>query len=140
MPVTSPFEGIDRDRLIHPSSAIAAFVKLVAGRRNFDREEKRGKTRRAIALPIIVQPMNPELLAAGAAFRALTRDISTEGIGFVHTEPIKAPFVAVEIENPNQPDKPKMQVLVELRRCQKIHDRLFHIGGKFVLRFDPDAQ
>ena len=140
MPITSPFEGIDRDRLIHPPSAIAAFVKLVTGHRHFDGEEKRGKTRRKTALPIIVQAMDSDLRTAGPAFRTLTQDISTEGIGFVHTEQITAPFVAVEIENPSQPDKPKMQVLVQRRRCQKIHDRLFHIGGKFVLRFDADAQ
>jgi hypothetical protein len=139
MTIGSPFAGLDRDSLVHPPGAIAAFVRMVVGRRNYQGEEKRGKARHALALPIIIQAMDSETRPAGDAFRTLTRDISTEGIGFVHTRQIKSPFVAVEIENPGDPDNPKMQVLVELLRCQTIHDRLFHIGGKFVLRFESDA-
>jgi hypothetical protein len=140
MNVGSPFDGLDRNRLVHPPAAIATFVRMIIGRRNYQGDEKRGKARRTLALPIIVQAMDSETRPAGAAFRTLTRDISTEGIGFMHLQQITSPFVAVEIDNPADPDNPKMQVLVELLRCQRIHDRLFHHGGKFVLRFESDVK
>jgi hypothetical protein len=138
MSVGSPFDGLDRNRLVHPPDTIASFVRLIVARRHYKGEEKRIRARHSLALPIIVQPMETDLRAAGSAFRALTRDLSTEGIGFVHTTPIKSPFVAVEIEMPGDADHPKMQVLVEILRCQTIHERLFHIGGKFVLRFEAE--
>ncbi len=90
-------------------------------------------------LPIIVQPMDCDYSPVDNAFRTLTRDITTEGLGFVHIERIATPFVAVEIVELGGPHPQRMQVLLMLRPCKKVHDRLFHIGGKFVMRWDGEA-
>jgi len=135
----SPFSNLARERLIHPPDAIAAFVRRL-GARPFHGVEKRARPRFAVALPMIVMPVDDKLQKAGEPFRTLTRDISTEGIGFVHTRAIRSPLVAIELEIPGSPDKTKMQMLVEILRCQAIHESLFDVGGRFVLRLDdPDA-
>jgi len=129
----SPFSNLARERLIHPPDAIAAFVRRL-GARTFHGVEKRARPRFAVALPMIVMPVDEKLQQAGEPFRTMTRDISTEGIGFVHTRAIRSPLVAIELEVPGSPDKAKMQMLVEILRCQPIHESLFDVGGRFVLR------
>lgn len=138
MAADSPFQNLDRERLIHPPDAIAAFIRHL-GLRNYHGEEKRSKPRRQVAVPIIVQPLDESMQLCGKAFRALTRDISTEGIGFLHTRSIETRMAAVEIENPQMPDQPKMQILVEIRRCNPLPSALYEIGGRFVMRLDDNS-
>lgn len=138
MSTNSPFQNLDRDRLVHPPEAIATFIRRLSVRK-YAGEEKRGRPRYQVTLPLIVQPVDAEMKPIGEPFRALTRDISTEGVGFYHTRKIDAQFAALEIENAQAGDQGKMQVLVEIRRCFPIHSALFEFGGQFVMRFDPNA-
>jgi hypothetical protein len=139
MTIDSPFRNVDRERLIHPPEAIAAFIRHL-GLRNYRGEEKRSKPRRQVTAPLIVQPLNEKSQPLGEPFRALTRDISTEGIGFLHTRKVDAPLAALEIENPQAPDQSKMQILVEVRRCNAIHATLFEIGCRFVMRLETGSE
>jgi hypothetical protein len=138
MSAESPFHNLVRTRLVHPPDAIAAFIRLL-GHRNYHGEEKRSKPRIQVTVPLIVLPLNEATEPIGEPFRALSRDISTDGIGFLHTRRIEARLAAIEIENPQAASDSKMQVLVEICRCHPIHSTLYEIGGKFVMRLDSDA-
>jgi hypothetical protein len=163
MPFDSPFKNLDRHRLVHPPEAIASFIRKLTVRK-YGGEEKRGKPRYHVTIPLIVQPLDEVLKRVGEPFLALTRDRVVAGLltspdratrllwpvsGRLRTEPLPATAGLNESAGdlrsspvPRSGDRDttmlKMQVLIEIRRCFPIHGALYELGGKFVMRLDSD--
>jgi hypothetical protein len=56
---------------------------------------RRGDTRTPRSLVLTVQPLNQRLEPVGESFRAVTRDISETGMGFLHQFPFPTNFVRI---------------------------------------------
>lgn len=134
----NPFDGIDRRRLIHPSDTIASFIRRLR-QRHYHGEEKRSKSRLPIDLPLIVLPLNINFDACGEPFRAVSFDITTNGIGFIHSRRILAPFAAIEIQQVSETEPKTIQAIIEIRHCEAVHTSLFEMGGVFVVRLASQA-
>ena len=95
-----------------------------------DQDERRSEGRQPLAVAVAAAPLDEELHPTGEPFALMTRDISTKGIGLVHTGPVFDAYLAVQIPSPaGEP----IQVLVEVVRCNPVGD-VWSIGGLFVQR------
>ncbi|HUG90747.1 MAG TPA: PilZ domain-containing protein [Planctomycetaceae bacterium] len=133
----NPLKQLDRDRLLHPPDRIAAFVRRVAGR-SYGGSERRSRERHRLPLPVIAVPVTEDCEPVDEAFRTFTRDLSTSGVGLLHTRPVNAGYLAVEIGT-RDGDGRGMQVLVRVLRCRRINDHLYDIGGQFITRLNGDS-
>jgi hypothetical protein len=133
---TSPFAQLDRDSLLKPPKVIAEFVaRLVT--RTYTGEECRAQTRYLMAVPTIAQPLNGDWQPEGPSFKLVVRDVSVGGVGLLHTRPLKAKFLAIELVDPNRTDLEPMCVVIEVLHCRAVGP-MFEIGGRFVTHH-PEA-
>lgn len=133
----NPLKLLDRDRLLHPPDRIVAFVRRVAAR-SYRGPERRVRERHRVPLPVIAVPVTEDCEPVGEPFRTFTRDVSTGGVGLLHTRPVTSSHLALEIGLRDGSGAP-LQVLVRVLRCRRINDHLFDIGGEFVTRLNPDV-
>lgn len=133
----NPLAVLDRDRLLHPPDRIASFVRRVAGR-SYRGPERRVRERHRVPLPVIAVPVTEDCEPLEGAFRTFTRDVSTGGVGLLHTRPVTATHLALEI-GLRDGSGAALQVLVRVLRCRRINDHLFDIGGEFVTRLGGEA-
>ncbi len=59
--------------------------------------EKRREERVATSLSLMIQPLDFDFRPDGEPFWALSRDISSRGLGFVNPEPIQHRYVRLEL-------------------------------------------
>jgi PilZ domain len=130
----NPLKQLDRDRLLHPPDRIASFVRRVAGR-TYSGPERRARERHRVPLPVIAVPVSEDCEPMGEPFRTFTRDVSTGGVGLLHTRPLTATHLALEIGT-RDGSGTALQVLVRVLRCRRINDHLYDIGGEFVTRLN----
>jgi hypothetical protein len=128
----NPLKLLERDRLLHPPERIAAFVRRVAGR-SYNGPERRLRERHRVPLPVIAVPISDDGEPVGDAFRTFTRDVSTGGVGLLHTRPITSSHLALEI-GARDGSGATLQVLVRVLRCRRINDHLYDVGCEFVTR------
>jgi hypothetical protein len=133
----NPLKLLERDRLLHPPDRIAAFVRRVAGR-SYGGPERRVRERHRVPLPVIAIPVTEDCEPLSDPFRTFTRDVSTGGVGLLHTRPVTSSHLALEI-GMRDGSGAGLQVLVRVLRCRRINDHLFDIGGEFVTRLSADA-
>ena len=58
-------------------------------------DNRRGASRIKVSLVLCVQPLNNDLEPVGRPFKALTRDVSENGLGFFFKTPFPIEFVRV---------------------------------------------
>jgi hypothetical protein len=73
-----------------------------AKRQVFNTKSRQGGERRvcerdAIAVPVVVQPVDKRLMPVGGAFHVVTRDLSPKGVGLVHLVPIPGESLALHM-------------------------------------------
>lgn len=91
--------------------------------------ERRTENRCAVAIPVLAQPVDAQFNAIGAPFSAVTRDISPQGIGLVHSEDVKHSLLALQMSLAEQETN-----LVARVRWSKQLGPLYVFGTSFVAR------
>jgi hypothetical protein len=116
-----------------PRRPPAAMVKFV---RSLVREDYVGRQkRRSLRVPLVIEvqavPVDEDLRPKGPPLIALVRNISTNGTNLVHTEPIRSPFLRLQIHAVGL----ETTVFAKVLRCRQLK-RYFEIGCEFIARTD----
>lgn len=123
------FANTDWAAIRHTDEAIARFVAKVAGQYRRPANERRAEPRYRMITPAVVQPMDDNFQLQGEAHGAITRDLSAHGVGILDVQPVRTPFVALEL---TAPDGERLQTIVEVLRCRRIGG-FYDIGGRFMM-------
>ena len=108
----------DRSQLQQPFTAIADFVTRLESQQD-SHDEKRAVVRRALGQPVAVMPLDEQFRPIGDCFLAVTRDVSQQGIAVVHTRPVEADYLAVELSCARGN---KLQVAMQIVRRRELGD------------------
>lgn len=118
------------DSLRHPPEVVVTFVKrLIEEYRSGVETERRAQTREAIALPIVVQPLNAHFQPTGDVFDAITKDFSTGGFGVIHSEQVASRYMRIEIVAQNGEE---MSLLAQVEHCTPWGPN-YHVGARFLV-------
>jgi hypothetical protein len=126
-------------RMTHPHAELIEFVqRIAAGLKPYQGPERRSEPRWGVTMPVPAAPLNEHLSPCGPTFLAISRDISTQGMGLYHVRPIEVKsLLGVELRAP-QGDT--MQAVLEVVRCQ-VNGPAFEIGGRFMAKvYDNDKR
>ncbi len=98
--------------------------------------EERQHTRHKLTTKVWVQPIDAAYDPAGDPFYAVTRDISSTGLGMVHTRAVHSPFLRVRFPNrdPGQTD-----LVLKVVRCGAL-GLFYDISGEFVGRINETQE
>ena len=93
--------------------------------------ERREDQRHPLSVTLRVQPLDDDLQPLGKEFRVITRDVSTGGVGFVHTSPIEQRFLRLVMA-----DESHDELIVEVRHCTRVGELglLYLIGVQLLER------
>lgn len=80
-----------------PAELISFVERQIRIARPYKGLERRSEKRCLMAIPVLVQPVDEQCNAVGSPFVAMTRDISSRGIGLVHTGPIEHEILALRM-------------------------------------------
>lgn len=122
-------------RLEHPPQEIREFMRrLIVQHGQADElcggKERRSEKRFRITVPVLAKPIGEDLQSAGEPFVAVTKDISTRGLAFLHYEAIESKFLVVRLTDLGGRH---LTGAIEVLRCRPL-DRFFEVGGKFVTK------
>jgi hypothetical protein len=92
--------------------------------------EKRTARRFPFTVAVPVMPVDSSLRPVGEPFMAMTRNISTGGIALIHTRPITARHLVVELTNAAGE---RLQLWVRVLRCRPLGP-FCDIAGEFVMK------
>lgn len=109
----------------------------------YDQPERRLANRYPLQVVAMATPLDHQMRPTGEPFPVLTRDISTSGIGLVHSRPLDMKYVHLDLVGPNGHE---MHVTIEVLRCNRFlcgnqqpnHTELddnctyYESGGRFV--------
>ena len=121
------------DRACSPDTIASFIQQTIVELESFKDGIRRSETRESAAIPIIVTPLNENLEAVGAAFYAVTRDVSCGGIGLFHTEPVTASWLEIEMSTPAT--RCELRLLAHVQHCTPI-GKFFLIGCQFTASVD----
>ena len=125
----------DGDKLHSPPTELLRFVHRVAEETLRDHVEERQFPRYKLTVEVWVQPVNSDFEPLGDPFTAVSRDISTSGIGLMHTRAIRDKYLWLRLATQGGGT---MNVVVEVLRCRPI-GMFYDIGAKFVAKLDEAA-
>ena len=120
--------------LSHPTAEqVVSFVNKLERAYMLDRPRKHGTERRAVerlslTVPITVAPLNDDLHPLGYEHHAVTRDISSKGVGLVTTNPVPPSYVLLTLD-PCQ-YKP-FRVIGRVAYCNEV-GYYYRIGCEFL--------
>ncbi len=114
------------DQFEHSHQRIENFAQLMLPRN--EPTEKRTSPREQLCLAAAAMPMDEQRQAKGVAFMVLVQNISSGGIAFCHAQPIKEPYVALELW---AADGSRMKVMVRVLRTRAV-GHFYEIAGEFV--------
>ena len=115
--------------VISSADEISSFVSWLAREYFLDGPDRRSEPRYRVTLPVNVRPLDDLLKPVGYQVRAVTRDISTGGIGLVCQDPVSAKHIAIQLSGPNGE---RIEFIVEVLRCESV-GYYFDVGCKFVV-------
>jgi hypothetical protein len=73
--------------LLEPIPELVAFAqRQVRNAKLHHGTERRSEHRHLVVVPVVAQPVNEDFVAIDSPFPMVTRDISTTGVGLIHTE------------------------------------------------------
>ena len=78
---------------VNPLGNFAELLRDVAGA-EFE-GNRRSSERIPRSLVLVVQPLNNEFQPVGSPFKAVTRDVSEKGLGFLHETPFPTKYVRI---------------------------------------------
>lgn len=120
--------------LVHSPHVIAAFVaRLTAGLHPImyvKGAEKRSQPRYILSIPVDVQPLDRMFNLHGDAFQVQTRDISTTGIGLIHSQAADTQFLTLRLAHP---DGEQLDTVVKVLWSRQ-RGRRFDIGVSFITK------
>jgi hypothetical protein len=76
---------------------------------------RRSEPREAVAIPVVIQPVNASLEAIGEPVSAVTRDISSGGIGIFYTQPMSPGWLKITLSTPETHSH--MTLLARIEHC-----------------------
>jgi PilZ domain len=109
------------------AEALIEFVRQRAATKAGWKEMRRSK-RYAVALEVVVQPLNESHRPSGRPFLAVTRDVSTGGLCLMHTRPAPTSLLFIEID---RPDDAPLDFVLNVLRNRSIGP-FFEIAGDFI--------
>lgn len=118
------------NNMIHPPEVVVSFVRrLLDVHRAPVESERRAQRRDSITIPVKIQPLDSRYQSTGISFCAVTKDISTGGIGLIHTDAVDSTFLQIEISSDNGET---MSLLAQVKNCTPF-GKCYHIGAQFVV-------
>ncbi len=119
--------------LPHPPPAeLIQFVDRLAKDIASHSHEQRRFPRYKLICEVWTQPVDNQFEPLGDAFKAISRDISSSGIGLMHTRAIRDKYLWLRLTTPGAS---RMNVIVEVVRCRPL-GLFYEIGAKFVAKLD----
>jgi hypothetical protein len=117
--------------LCDPDPAMVAFVErqVRAIRRSRTEDDARDEDRFLMVFPVIVQPLSTDYEAIDEPFVVVSRDISQQGIGLVHSQRIDQRLLALNMTLAGE----IVNVAVKVRWCQELGP-FYYIGARFVAK------
>jgi hypothetical protein len=126
----------ERERELEgPAPELREFVERLAAEVTREQIEERRHPRHPrhrLMTEVWVQPVDKNFDPTAAAFMAMTRDISADGIGIVHNRAIRDRYLWLRLKTPSNQ---RMNVVVEVVRCRPVGN-FYDIGGRFVAKLD----
>ncbi|MCA9148758.1 MAG: PilZ domain-containing protein [Planctomycetales bacterium] len=118
---------------------ITTFMQqVVVEYHNYGMGHRRSEPREAVAVPVVVQQVDSSLEPLDEPFDAVTRDISTGGIGLFHLREIKSGLIKVTMTAPETHEQ--MTLLARVEHCTKCGG-FYIIGCRFArVLFDADRR
>jgi hypothetical protein len=108
---------------------ITAFIRgLIDDAQKAFIADRRRELRHPLSVPVTVTPVGDANRRLTGAFVAVTRDISTTGISFLHTNLVNDHYLNLRFTE-SRPDAPT--IVIEVLRRRKIGP-LWEIAGKFL--------
>ena len=118
------------DSARHSPEVVVSFVRrLIDSHRTLVEPERRSQPREAVVIPVNVQPVDSDFRPAGDSFSAFTKDISTGGIGLIHSESVGVKYLQIEIAAPSGEE---MSLLAQVKNCT-LKGKCYHVGARFVV-------
>lgn len=108
------------------------FVRRIADETLRHHAEERQFPRYKLTIEVWVQPVDSNFVPLGDPFTAVSRDVSTGGIGLMHTRAIRDQYLWLRLITHGGG---VMNVVVEVLRCRPI-GVFYDIGAKFVAKLD----
>jgi hypothetical protein len=109
-------------------SFVERYVRKAAPQTHNDR--RRGP-RRLMVVPVRAQPVDEEFHPIGDSFDVVTRDISPQGIGIVHTHRVHHKRLALQLRIMDK----EINFVVEVAWC-KAMGPYEYVGGRLVAKLD----
>ena len=113
-----------------PPPQLVEFVQRMVRETVYARVEERKQDRQKIAIEVMVQPLDPDFQPTGEPFIAMTRDISSAGLGLFHTRAVPEKHLLVKLKVPSGGE---MAVVLEVVRCRAT-GLFYDLGGYFVAK------
>ncbi len=118
-----------------PPHSLLRFVRDMGLSEEVCATNRRGTPRFSFTTTVIVVPIDERSRPIGAPFKAVTRDLATNSISFLHTRSFDTRFFAVQIELPVYG---QTTLIVRQVRCQSC-GRFYHIAGTLLAKFHSAA-
>ncbi|MGA2030658.1 MAG: PilZ domain-containing protein [Thermoguttaceae bacterium] len=129
--VRPAYFNFDRNNLTPPSNTVVETVcSLMGAPKTPYAGTERRQPRRPLTIVVPTLPLDERLRPLDEPLMMVTRNISCGGIALVHTQPIIAKYLAVELP---APDTQRYQMVVEVLHVRPV-DSLYEYGGRFVTR------
>ena len=130
--VAMPASKIDPAIAPQPPAEVIAFVeRQIRKARPYKGLERRSDKRYLVATPVWVQPVDAQSNPIGEPFAAVTRDISLEGMGLVHTKPIECDTVALRFSGEGK----EVERVAAILWCKALGP-FYYVGANFVGKFE----
>lgn len=111
-----------------PPRIPAEMVRFVQ-RRALTMSQLTDETAHPLVLPLSVQPLDSTCQPKGEPFEALTREVSTRGLAFVHQRAVSAPYVSLALKMPSGEER---KFLLQVQRCEPA-GMYYDVSGRFVV-------
>jgi hypothetical protein len=133
--MTDVFAVLDRTNLPFPPRRLLEMVAQCPQRVEHATEKRRAPRFRLVTL-VPAAPLDEEFQPCGEPFLAVSMDISTCGLGMVHSRMVTCKNLALEIAPPG--GKPT-RVIARVVRCRPFNGAFF-IGCEFIKRMEPERE
>ncbi|MCA9188958.1 MAG: PilZ domain-containing protein [Pirellulaceae bacterium] len=114
-----------------PDSIVFQIEQIISKYRPVGLPERRQHDRELLSIPVMVQPLDDELVPCGPIFPAVTRDICGGGMGIMSTHAIESSYVALEI----RVDDGLLQLVGRVQHSTPL-GILYLTGVRFVINWD----
>jgi len=130
-----PFSNIDTVRIAPPPATLWDFAKRFYEKRGANPSPRRGEPRVEAELEVLAVPVNEDAEPTAEPFKAITRDVSPNGVGILHTRSVSCTHLAVRFRL-GKGDT--IELLIKVLRCRPTGP-FYHIGCRIVKKLSAPA-